>query len=111
MLEWKPDWHLLFEGMVVAETDSKHSHKSTRTALTVRATVIRDGTSGISLSLGGKLIGEWTDSRARTLSLTNDYTIKIHGADGELLYIFRVPGKVVSGEGVSDREVAVTFEI
>jgi len=96
---------------VVAEPGSKHSHKPTRTTLTVRATVIRDGTPGISLSLGGELIGEWSDSRARMLSLTEDCKVRIHGTDGELLYLFSVPGKVVSGEEVSDREVAITFEL
>jgi len=73
--------------------------------------VIRDGTLGISLSLGGELIGEWSDSRARILSLTDDCKVRIHGADGELLHLFNVPGKVVSGEEVSDREVAITFEL
>ena len=95
----------------MAEPGSKHSHKPTQATLTVRAAVIRDGTPGISLSLGGELIGEWTDSRARMLSLTDDYKVRIHGADGELLYLFGVPGKVVSGEEVSDREVAITFEL
>ncbi len=96
---------------MVAEPGSKHSHKPTRTTLTVGATVIRDGTLGISLSLGGELIGEWSDSRARILSLTDDCKVRIQGADGELLYLFSVPGKVVSGEEVSAREVAITFEL
>jgi len=96
---------------VVTEPGSKYSHKPARTALTVRATVIRDGTPGISLSLGGELVGEWSDSRARILSLTEDCKVRIHGTDGELLYLFSVPGKVVSGEEVSDREVAITFEL
>jgi len=73
--------------------------------------VIRDGTPGISLSMGSELLGEWTDSRARMLSLTDDYKVGIHGADGELLYLLSVPGKVVSAEEVSDKEVAITFEI
>ena len=93
----------------MAEQDPKNN--PTRNTLTVRATVIRDGTPGISLSLGGKLIGEWTDSRAQMLSLTDDYKVRIHQADGELLYLFSVPGKVVSAEEVSDREVVITFEI
>jgi len=83
----------------------------TRATLTVRAIVIRDGTPGISLSLGGELIGEWTDSRARMLSLTDDYKVGIHGADGELLYLLTAPGKAVSGEEISDREVAITFDL
>ena len=96
---------------MVAESESKNKSNPARTTLTVRAMVIRDGTPGISLSLGGELIGEWTDSRARMLSLTDDYKVRIHGADGELLYLFSVPGKAVSGEEVSDREVTITFEV
>ena len=95
---------------MVAELGSKHSHKPAQT-VTVRATVIRDGTLGISLSLGGELIGEWSDSRARILSLTDDCKVRIQGADGELLYLFSMPGKVVSGEEVSAMEVAITFEL
>ena len=69
-------------------------------------------TSGeVLLNMGGELIGEWSDSRARMLSLTEDYKVRIHGADGELLYLFSAPGKVVAGEEVSDREVAITFEL
>ena len=79
--------------------------------MTVRACVIRDGTTGISLSLGQELVGEWTDSRARVLSLTDDCRVAIHGADGEQLYLFSVPGKPLSGEQVSDTEVTITFEI
>ena len=79
--------------------------------LKVRAMVIRDGTPGISLALGSRLIGEWTDSRARTLGLTEDFKVKILGARGELLYLFSVPGKILSGELISDKEVAISFEL
>jgi len=57
------------------------------TTLTVKACVIRDGTPGISLSMGRELIGEWTDSKAKTLSLTDEGKVAIHGADGEQLYL------------------------
>jgi len=93
----------------MAEQESKNS--PTRTTLTVRAAIIRDGTLGISLSMGTELLGEWTDSRSRMLSLTDDYKVGIHGRDGELLYLFSVPGKPLSGEQVSDKEVTITFEI
>jgi len=96
---------------VVAKSGSEHRHKPIRTILTVRATVIRDGTPGISLSLGEVLIGEWTDSRVQMLSLTEDCKVRIYRADGELLYLFSVPGEVVSGEEASDREVAITLEL
>ena len=96
---------------MVAESGFEHKRKPTRTVLTVRATVIRDGTPGISLSLCEELIGEWTDSRVQMLSLTEDCKVRVHGADGELLYLFSVPGVVVSGEEASDREVAITLEL
>lgn len=95
----------------MAEQKSENSCNPTMATLTVRATVIRDGTRGISLSLGGEVFGEWEDSRSRALSLTDDYKVRIHGADGELLYLFSVPGKLISGEQVSDKEVAITFEM
>lgn len=91
--------------------ESKDGHEPTRAILTVRAAVIRDGTPGISLSLGREVIGEWTDSRARLLSLTDDHKVRVHGVDGELLYLLSAPGRVVSGEVVSDREVTITFEV
>ena len=82
----------------------------TRTTLTVRACVIRDGTPGISLSMGRELIGEWADSRARALALTDEGKVAIQGSDGEPLYLFSVPGRLLSCEQVSDTEVAITFE-
>lgn len=91
--------------------ESVSSDEPRRAILTVRAVVIRDGTPGISLSLGREVIGEWTDSRARLLSLTDDHKVRVHGADGELLYLLSAPGRVVSGEVVSDREVTITFEV
>jgi len=96
---------------MMVEPDSEYRGKPAQAVLTVRATVVQDGTPGISLSLGEDLIGEWTDSRARVLSLTDDNKVKVGGAGGELLYLFSVPGKVVLGEKVSDREVAITFEL
>lgn len=82
-----------------------------RGSLTVRVGVIRDGTQGISLSMGGNLIGEWTDSRARTLSLTNDFKVAICAENGDRLYHFTVPGKRLSGEQLSDAEVKIRFEL
>ena len=91
--------------------ESVSSFEPRGTVLTVRAMVIRDGTPGISLSLGGEVIGEWTDSRAKLLSLTDDLKVRVHGADGELLYLVTAPGKAVSGEEVSDKEVTIAFEV
>ena len=90
--------------------EQRSNHTPTRASLTVRACVIRDGTPGISLSMGREVIGEWTDSRAKLLSLTDDWKVRIHGADGEPLYLFSVPGNPLSAEQVSDTQVTVTFE-
>jgi len=95
----------------MAEEQAKNKSNPTRTTLTVRACAIRDGTPGISLSMGREVIGEWTDSRAKTLSLTDDCKVAIQGADGEQLYLFSVPGKLLSGEQVSDTEVTINFEL
>ncbi|MFH1351385.1 MAG: hypothetical protein ABII26_10695 [Pseudomonadota bacterium] len=94
------------------EQDPKNSHKSpSRVTLTVRASVIRDGTQGISLSIGDKLLGEWTDHRASRLSLTEELKVAICRSDGEKIYLFSAPGRVLSGDQVSDTEVALTFEL
>ena len=95
----------------MAEQEHETRHYFGQTRLTVKQMVIRDGTPGISLSMGTELLGEWTDSRAKMLSVTDDYKIGIHGEDGELLYIFSVPGKLLSGEQVSNKEICITFEM
>jgi len=93
------------------ETNSGANDKVRQATLTVRTMVIRDGTPGISLSMGTQLLGEWTDSRAKTLSLTDDHKAKVHGDEGEQIYLLSAPGNVLSGEIVSETEVAITFEI
>jgi len=94
----------------MAQEEARNEPNSTGTTLTVRACVIRDGTPGISLSMGGELIGEWADSRAKTLLLTDEGEVAIQGADGERLYLFSVPGKLLSCKQVSATEVTITFE-
>ena len=92
--------------------DSGLDKTDTRTAtMAVRLGVIRDGTPGITLCLGIERIGEWTDSRAVTLSLTEDNKIRIEGASGKLLYLFSAPGKVVGGHAASGKEAILTFEL
>jgi len=61
--------------------------------------------------MGGQVIGEWTDFRARTLSLTDDLKVAICGEDREKIYLFSVPGKTLKGEQLSETEVNVTFEL
>ena len=93
------------------ETSSDANDDVKQGTLNVRTMVIRDGTPGISLSMGTQLLGEWTDSRAKTLSLTDDNKVKVNGDGGEQLYLLSAPGKVLSGEIVSETEVAITFEL
>ena len=95
----------------MADLETKATTNPLRGNLSVRVGVIRDGTPGISLSMGGHLMGEWTDSRARTLSLTNDFKVAICAEDGERLYHFSVPGRTLSGEQLSDVEVKISFEM
>lgn len=61
----------------MANAENEASKNLLRGSLTVRVGVIRDGTQGISLSMGKNLIAEWTNSKARTLSLTEDYKVAI----------------------------------
>jgi hypothetical protein len=95
----------------MADLGTKASKNLLRGSLTVRVGVIRDGTQGISLSMGGNLMGEWTDSRATTLSLTNDFKVAIRAEGGERLYLFSVPGRTLSGEQLSNAEVRIDFEM
>ena len=79
--------------------------------LKVSAMIIRDGTPGISLAMGSRLVGEWTDSRAKALDLSDDYKVRVLGADGEMLYLFSAPGRTISAELMSETEVAISFEL
>ena len=97
-------------GLKMTEEQTENKSHPARATLTVRTCVIRDSTPGISLSIDGEVIGEWTDSRARILSLTDDCKVAIKGADSEQLYLFSVPGKTLSAEQLSDTEMAITFE-
>lgn len=95
----------------MTELGNKANRNLLRGSLTVQVGPIRDGTQGISLSIGGDLIGQWTDSKARTLSLTKDFKVAICAEDGERLYLFSVPGRALSGEQLSDVEVKIGFEM
>jgi len=95
----------------MADLGTRDNKNLLRGSMAVRVGVIRDGTQGISLSMGGKVIGEWTDSRARILSLTDDLRVEICGEDGARMYLFSVPGNTLSGEQLSETEVRVTFEM
>jgi len=79
--------------------------------ITVRVNVIRDGTQGISLSTGDSIIGEWTDSRAKSLMLTSEYDVSICGKDGKHRYFVILPGIALSAKQLSDTEATVTVSM
>ena len=86
-------------------------HEPGPITVTVRATYIRDGTPGISLSMGERNLGEWTDSKVGSLVLEQDYGISVRGKENEPRYKITLPGTPLSGEQVSEREVTVTLYI
>ncbi len=97
--------------LFVAGEGTNKENRVRKVTLKIRAGVIRDGSNGISLSIGENLLGEWTDSRANRLSLTNDLKVAIRTGRGEQLYLFGVPGKPIMGEQLSENEVAISFEM
>jgi len=82
-------------------------NKAREIPITVRVTTIRDGTQGISLSTGNSIIGEWTDSGARSLMLTSEYSVSICGRDGKHRYFVSLPGIALSAKQLSDAEATV----
>jgi len=78
-------------------------------SITVRVATIRDGTHGVSIAMPDRLVGEWTDSGAGSLVLTEDYNIRIFSKDGTHRYLLTMPGKPVRGEQVSDTEALVVI--
>ena len=77
-------------------------------SITVRITATRDGTHGISIATPDRLIGEWTDSRASSLTVTDEYKICICGEGRVQRYLLTMPGTPVQGEQVSDTEAIIT---
>jgi len=80
-------------------------------SLSVRVTTIRDGTHGISLAAPDKLLGEWTDSGAVSLTVTEDHRIQIYGINNIERYLLTMPGTVVSCEQLSQAEVSLSIII
>lgn len=76
-------------------------------SITVKVATIRDGTHGISIAMPNRLVGEWTDSGAMSLSVTDDYNIQIYGKDGGERYLLTMPGKPLRGEQLSDTEAVI----
>jgi len=104
-------WVMRVEESLLREFCSRHQHKLTPLALNLRATTTRDGTPGISLAIGGEIIGEWTDNKANSLALTADCQVAVCGQKGKILYLMAVPGEVISGKQLSDTEVTLSTQL
>ena len=76
-------------------------------SITVRVTAIRDGTHGISIAMPDRLVGEWTDSGASSLSVTDEYALRICGGDGAQRYLLTMPGTPLRGQQLSDTEATI----
>jgi len=72
---------------------------------------ISDGTKGISLSGPDKLIGEWVDSGAYSLSITPDCQVSIYDESGKQRYLLTFPGTPIRGEQLSETEAAVILTV
>lgn len=75
--------------------------------ITVRVTMIRDGTHGVSISAPDKVLGEWQDSNAAMLKLTESSSVSICGENGEHRYMLSIPGSVIRAEMLSQTEAAI----
>jgi len=76
-------------------------------SIMVRVAAIRDGTHGISMTMPDRLIGEWADSGASSLAVTDEYNIRICGKGGIQRYMLTMPGTPIRGEQLSDTEAVI----
>ncbi len=72
---------------------------------------IHDGTHGISLSTIDKLLGEWTDSGAYSLTITPENNVSICGEDGTQRYLLTLPGTTISGQQLSATEASIIVRV
>jgi len=79
--------------------------------VTVRIMAIRDGTHGISITMPDQLVGEWTDSGAASLAITEQYAASICGKDGAQRYMLTMPGTPVQGQQISDTEATIVVRL
>jgi hypothetical protein len=80
-------------------------------SITVRVTTIRDGTNGISIAMPDRLVGEWTDSGAGSLTVTDEYSVSICGIDGAHRYLLTMPGTPLRGQQLSNTEATIVIRI
>jgi hypothetical protein len=80
-------------------------------SITVKVMTIRDGTQGISIAMPDRLVGEWTDSGAKSLAITDENAIRICGRDGAQRYLLTMPGMPLRGQQLSDTEATVVISV
>jgi len=80
-------------------------------SIIVRVMTIRDGTHGISLTLPDKLIGEWADSGAGALTVTEEMQVRIISRDGSQRYLLSMPGTPVRTESISETEATIVVRM
>ncbi|MBM3119643.1 MAG: hypothetical protein FJ006_08900 [Chloroflexi bacterium] len=76
-------------------------------SIMVKVATIRDGTHGISIAMPDRLVGEWTDSGAGSLAVTDECNIRIYSKDGDQRYLLTMPGKPLRGEQLSETEAVI----
>ena len=104
-------WEIYVNSERVRELCSEHNYDLGQVTLAISASMIRDGTFGISLTMGNDIVGEWTDSRARLVKLAQGYKVVVCEASGDTLYVLIAPGKVVGGEQLSGTQVSLILEL
>lgn len=80
-------------------------------SITVEVTTIRDGSHGISIAAPDKLIGEFPDSKATSLTLTDNLAISVRGEHDEQRYLLCVPGTPVRGQQISDTKAVIVIRL
>lgn len=80
-------------------------------SITVKVTLIRDGTHGISMCAPDKILGEWQDSGAVSLAITDNNAVSIRGKDEKHRYLLTIPGDVIKGELVSATEAMLVVRM
>jgi len=80
-------------------------------SIMVRVMTIRDGSHGISLAMPNKLIGEWEDSGAGSLTVTEGMGVQILSRDGSQRYLLSMPGTPVRVENVSEAEATIVVQL
>ena len=57
------------------------------------------------------ILGEWQDSGAVSLAVTEDKAVSICGKDGKHRYMLTLPGTPVKGELVSETEAVLVVQM